>query len=75
MASKLVIDFCSTKTICIFLMFSYCSSCTCTDVSQIFESKLRTLFSVAKQRGESQNGGVKKTKYTKFSKKHTFPTP
>ena len=36
----------------------------CTDIS-----------SVTKQKGESQNGGNKKTKHTKFPEKRTFLTP
>ena len=31
--------------------------------------------SVIRQKGESQNGGKKKTKHTKFSEKQTFLTP
>ena len=31
--------------------------------------------SVIRQKGESQNGGNKKTKHAKFSEKRTFLTP
>ena len=40
-----------------------------------FGKRLETITSVMRQKGESQNGCYKKTKYVKFSEKQTFLTP
>ena len=37
--------------------------------------KKQSKSSVIRQKGESQNGGRKKTKYAKFSEKQTFLNP